>query len=64
MTMTDPEDLIEEDIGGVQGDAPESETGDDGDSAADTSVSVQAPDAGEIEWAGELVKKAPGPSPD
>jgi len=62
------EDEIERDVGGVQGTA-EDETADAAGDAAgeagpvDAGTKVIAPDSGEIEWAGELVKKAPG-TPD
>ncbi len=54
-----------EDIGGVQG-SPEEE---DGESSADVSAAMSpggpkdrpAPDSGEIEWAGQVVKKPPHP---
>lgn len=62
--MTDPEDQIEEDIGGVQGEDPRREPTDTDGDVANMGVDVQAPDAGEIEWAGELVKKAPGSAPE
>ena len=60
--MTDPNDIIEEDIGGVQG---ADDRADPADEAADPQpgTDVQAPDAGEIEWAGAVVKKAPGDDP-
>jgi hypothetical protein len=52
-------DALEEDIGGVQGE----EAGDAAEQPAEGMIEegadVQAPDAGEIEWAGTLVKKAP-----
>ncbi|SFR97063.1 hypothetical protein [Sphingomonas jatrophae] len=62
----DPE-IVEEDIGGVQG----SEDGDESDQAADqvaqsaapgTVPDEPAPDGAEIEWAGAVVKKPPTPS--
>ena len=51
------------DVGGVQG-STEEEMDDREDQVAQTAAGegrdVAAPDAGEIEWAGEVVKKAPG----
>lgn len=58
---------VNEDLGGVQGEGP----GDDGDDALAGTQSgsrpgapddAPAPDAGEIEWAGQVVKKPPTPT--
>ncbi|CAN5325492.1 hypothetical protein BH10PSE15_BH10PSE15_08660 [soil metagenome] len=60
--MPEPEDEIEAEIGGVQGsddDAAKKAPDRDTDQASGGET-VIAPDAGEIEWAGGLVKKAPG----
>jgi hypothetical protein len=62
-SQQDLPEQIGEDIGGVQGTDPD-------EAANDESVAVQpgstpdapAPDAGEIEWAGQLVKKPPTPA--
>ncbi|SDA16625.1 hypothetical protein [Sphingomonas sp. NFR15] len=63
-TATGREDEIDRDVGGVQGtegdDTTADATGDAG--GTDEGTTVIAPDAGEIEWAGGLVKKAPGTS--
>lgn len=61
--FSSPQDDVEADIGGVQGAEP-SESQDEPD--ADISINDQprdqpAPDAGEIEWAGQVVKKPPAP---
>jgi len=59
------EDEIERDVGGVQGteDDAEAPAAPGGPEQTDEGTKVIAPDAGEIEWAGGLVKKAPG-TPD
>ena len=53
------------DIGGVQGTAPEEGDDDDGTESAAMSPGGPedrpAPDSGEIEWAGQVVKKPPHP---
>lgn len=57
------EEQVTDDVGGVQGSAP----GEDEPSSKVQGVSTgspddqAAPDAGEIEWAGQLVKKPPTP---
>ncbi|VWX52768.1 hypothetical protein [Novosphingobium sp. 9U] len=62
----DPDALSErvnDDVGGVQGEAPD-EQADDGVEAVlrpGGPDSEPAPDAGEIEWAGQVVKKPPAP---
>lgn len=54
-----------QDIGGVQGTPPEESDEDDGTLSAamnpGTPEDRPAPDAGEIEWAGQVVKKPPHP---
>lgn len=61
-----PQDLperVSDDLGGVQGEAPD-ERADDGSIAAAEAGGPDAepvPDAGEIEWAGQVVKKPPTP---
>ena len=65
MIMADePDDAVTEDVGGVQG------TEDDGAGSNPDAAAPQiageapdqpAPDAGEIEWAGGLLKKPPAP---
>lgn len=57
--MIDP-DEIEEDIGGMQGEEKDREEVVPSETNSESGADVQAPDAGEIEWAGGLVKKAPG----
>jgi len=59
------EDEIERDVGGVQGtdDDAQPPAAPGGPEQTDEGTKVIAPDAGEIEWAGGLVKKAPG-TPD
>lgn len=65
-TPTRPDDLEErvgDDIGGVQGE-PEDEAGQQPERPALGSPDEEpAPDAGEIEWAGQVVKKPPTPQP-
>jgi hypothetical protein len=56
---------VTEDIGGVQGEAPDEDDEASGARAAahpGAPADAPAPDAGEIEWAGQLVKKPPTPS--
>lgn len=59
--MDKPEDAIEDDIGGVQG--TEADHADPADyqpaDPIDGGQPVKAPDAGEIEWAGGLIERAP-----
>ncbi|AOH86230.1 hypothetical protein AWL63_21975 [Sphingomonas panacis] len=64
-TATGREDEIERDVGGVQGTDEDAQGADAGGNPeqAEEGTKVIAPDAGEIEWAGGLVKKAPG-TPD
>lgn len=65
-TATGREDEIDRDVGGVQGTDDDAQTPDTAGDAGETDqgTTVIAPDAGEIEWAGGLVKKAPGtPNP-
>lgn len=57
---------VNDDIGGVQGTGSDESSDDDAtdDTAATTPgapADAPAPDAGEIEWAGQLVKKPPTP---
>lgn len=58
-----PAEPVTEDVGGVQGTAPDADS--EGDEAAALSPGAPAdepaPDAGEIEWAGQVVKKPPTP---
>jgi hypothetical protein len=61
----DLEARVTDDLGGVQGSSPEEN--DDANADASTSslgspADQPAPDAGEIEWAGQLVKKPPTPA--
>jgi hypothetical protein len=53
-----------EDIGGVQGTAPEDSIDSDGGAPMSPGgpADRQTPDAGEIEWAGQVVKKPPTPN--
>jgi hypothetical protein len=59
-----PDDAVTDDVGGVQGTAEE-ETSANADGATPNITGVTqdqpAPDAGEIEWAGGLLKKPPAP---
>ncbi len=61
--MVDKEQLpekVEEDIAGVQGSNPsDASSSQTTDIAEAEGTEVHAPDAGEIEWAGAVVKKAP-----
>ena len=54
---------VTEDIGGVQGEAPDE---DDASASPEAEPGLPsdapAPDAGEIEWAGQVVKKPPTPA--
>lgn len=55
---------VEESIGGVQGgmeDEGRTPASPNPDAAGQQSPEEQAPDAGEVEWAGQVVKKAPTP---
>jgi hypothetical protein len=56
---------VNDDIGGVQGTGPDELSDDDATGAAAVTpgapADAPAPDAGEIEWAGQLVKKPPTP---
>jgi hypothetical protein len=53
---------VNEDIGGVQGTGPDEESPDATPSITPgTTPNEPAPDAGEIEWAGQVVKKPPTP---
>jgi len=60
----DAADKVTDDVGGVQGSDP-AETEASNAEASNAPVAPpqsdmeQAPDAGEIEWAGQVVKKAP-----
>jgi hypothetical protein len=61
---SDLPEQVNDDVGGVQGTGPDELSDDEaGDGAAATGSPADepAPDAGEIEWAGELVKKPPTP---
>ncbi len=54
---------VTEDIGGVQGEAPDEDDASAPSEAEPGSPSDElAPDAGEIEWAGQVVKKPPTPA--
>jgi hypothetical protein len=56
---------VAEDIGGVQGTPPDqSAKRRPADPSTGKPAEQPAPDAGEIEWAGGLIKKAPDPSAD
>jgi hypothetical protein len=58
------ETQVTDDVGGVQGASPEEEEGLTAAAGAPLGGSTAeepAPDAGEIEWAGQLVKKPPTP---
>ena len=64
-----PENEVTQDVGGVQGTPPaEDDAAPDADRAAGQAAEPggpeahPAPDAGEIEWAGQLVRKPPSPS--
>jgi hypothetical protein len=64
-----PENEVTRDVGGVQGTpAAEDDAAPGADRAAGQAAEPggpqarPAPDAGEIEWAGQLVKKPPSPS--
>jgi len=64
-----PENEVTQDVGGVQGTpAGEDDAAPEADRAAGQAAepggpeAPPAPDAGEIEWAGQLVKKPPSPS--
>ena len=64
-----PENEVTQDVGGVQGTpAAEDDAAPDADRAAGQAAEPggpearPAPDAGEIEWAGQLVKKPPSPA--
>ena len=59
--MGGPGEDLEKDIGGVQGSEPEPEEEQAQPAPNFGGVDVEAPDAGEIEWAGSVVKKAPEP---
>lgn len=64
-TDTPLEEQVDQDVGGVQG-SPEPDADEEGApaNAAATPGSPPdqpAPDAGEIEWAGQVVKKPPHP---
>jgi len=52
---------VSEDLGGVQGAAPPEDDGTDTAASPDKGAprDEPAPDAGEIEWAGQVVKKPP-----
>lgn len=53
---------VNEDIGGVQGSDPDDDAQEPNPSIArGTTPDEPAPDAGEIEWAGQVVKKPPTP---
>ena len=65
MADEDNDDIIVEDVGGVQGSEEEPSGPTDAGAAPDLAeepADSPAPDAGEIEWAGALVKKPPSPS--
>lgn len=62
----DLSEQVNADVGGVQGTGPDELSDDDeADGAAAITpgapADAPAPDAGEIEWAGQLVKKPPTP---
>ena len=59
--MSKANDQIEENVGGVQGSEPDSAEGQDVEGLSQGGVDAEAPDAGEIEWAGGLIKQAPEP---
>lgn len=53
---------ITEELGGVQGSSPNEETGlltSEPEIPSGEATEMPAPDAGEIEWAGGLIKKPP-----
>ena len=64
-TQDESEAPVTEDIGGVQGTAPDESDTDDGTASAAMNpggpAERPAPDSGEIEWAGQVVKKPPHP---
>ncbi|MEW9856075.1 hypothetical protein [Novosphingobium sp. M1R2S20] len=57
---------VTEDLGGVQGTAPASDESESASGALGPGApsSEPVPDAGEIEWAGQVVKKPPTPERD
>jgi hypothetical protein len=61
--MPDPQPTpeTEEDVAGVQGDAPEDDKTAPADPLEDTPI-APAPDAAEIEWAGGAIKRPPHPA--
>ncbi|MET1755341.1 hypothetical protein ABVV53_07700 [Novosphingobium sp. RD2P27] len=58
-----PAEPVTEDVGGVQGTAPDAGSESDASTALGPGApdDEPAPDAGEIEWAGQVVKKPPTP---
>lgn len=67
--MADEDDQITEDIGGVQGASDDETAGKDqsgGEAVPSPALGEKpdrpAPDAGEIEWSGGLIKKPPSPA--
>jgi hypothetical protein len=54
---------VTDDVGGVQGTAPDEDQADAAPATTSTGSPSDepAPDAGEIEWAGQVVKKPPTP---
>jgi hypothetical protein len=59
----DLDEQVTDDVGGVQGTSPDEDDADQASSAVTpgSPPDEPAPDAGEIEWAGQLVKKPPTP---
>ena len=55
---------VTEDVGGVQGSDPDEDDAEPAAAATSTGSPPDqpAPDAGEIEWAGQVVKKPPTPA--
>jgi len=55
---------VTDDLGGVQGSSPDEDSDQiplASNSASGSPAEEPAPDAGEIEWAGQLLKKPPSP---
>ncbi len=60
----EPDDAVTEDVGGVQGTQEDEAAANAGGATPIITGETQnrpAPDAGEIEWAGGLLKKPPAP---
>ncbi|MDF2640413.1 MAG: hypothetical protein K0R64_3397 [Novosphingobium lindaniclasticum] len=61
-TGADLESVTEESLGGVQGAEPGEDSGINAQVAKPGAPADQpAPDAGEIEWAGQVIRKPPSP---